>query len=82
MAIKKAVTKDDITTSTVPDGVNPAPTYSQMVKRIEEHTAPEMVAEVKERKYTKLKSPTGSVTEVPNEMVESLLISGYSKADS
>lgn len=82
MAVKKATTTEDVTAPAVEDGVAPSPTREDMVKRVEEHTDPDMVAEVKERKYTKLTSPSGFVTEVPNEIVDALLESGYSKGST
>jgi hypothetical protein len=82
MAVKKATTTEDVTAPAVEDGVAPYPTREEMVKRVEEHSDPDMVAEVKERKYTKLTSPAGHVTEVPDEIVDALVDSGYTKGAS
>ena len=84
MAVKKAVTTQDVTQPAGQEleGVDLSPTREAMVKRVEEHSDPDMVAEVKERKYTKVTSPAGAVTEVPDEIVDALLESGYSKGSS
>jgi hypothetical protein len=82
MTVKKATTTSDLTTNQVEDGVSPSLTRDQMVERIVEHSDPEMAAEVKERKSTKLTSPTGFVTEVPDELVDALVESGYSKGST
>ena len=83
MAVKKATTTSDVAPAPEEmDGVSPAPTREEMVARVEEHSDPDMVAEVKERRYTKLTSPAGFVTEVPDEIVDSLLESGYTKGST
>lgn len=83
MAVKKATTTGDVAPASADlDGVNPSPTREEMVKRVEEHSDPDMVADVKERKYTKLTSPAGFVTEVPDEIVDALLESGYVKGST
>lgn len=84
MAVKKATTTEDVTQKAPEelDGVDLSPTRDEMVKRVEEHSDPDMVAEVKERKYTKVTSPSGHVTEVPDEILDSLLESGYSKGST
>jgi len=76
MAIKKATTTDDLTASA--ESVSPKP--EELVARVEEHTAPDMLAKVDSVKYVKVKSPAGGVTEVPEGIVEALLASGYSKS--
>jgi hypothetical protein len=76
MAIKKATTTDDLTQSA--ESASPSP--EDLVARVEEHTAPEMVAKVDSVKYVRVKSPVGSVSEVPEGIVEALLESGYSKS--
>lgn len=84
MAVKKATTTEDVTQPAQEelDGVDVSPTRDQMVARVEEHSDPDMVAEVKDRKYTKVVSPSGFVTEVPDEILDSLLESGYSKGST
>jgi hypothetical protein len=76
MAVKKATTTDDLTASA--ESLSPTP--EELVSRVEEHTAPEMVADVETVKTVKVKSPHGAVTEVPEGIVEALLESGYSKS--
>jgi hypothetical protein len=82
MTVKKATTTSDLTANQVEDGVAPTVTRDQMVERIAEHTDPEMVAEVKDRKYTKVTSPAGHSTTVPDELVDALVESGYTKGAS
>lgn len=76
MAIKKATTTDDLTKSA--ESASPSP--EALVARVEEHTSSEMVAKVDGVKYVKVKSPAGSVSEVPEGIVDALLESGYSKS--
>ena len=76
MAVKKATTTDDLTAS----AESPAPGLDALVERVSEATAPEMVAKVDDVKYVKVKSPAGSVTEVPEGIVDALLESGYRKS--
>ena len=76
MSIKKATTTEDLTAS----AEDLSPSLEQEVSRVEEHTAPEMVADVSKVKYVKVKSPAGSVTEVPEGIVGALVESGYSKS--
>lgn len=76
MAIKKATTTDDLTKSS--ESASPSP--EALVARVEEHSAPDMVAKVDGVKYVKVKSPAGSVSEVPEGIVDALLESGYSKS--
>jgi len=76
MSIKKATTTEDLTAS----AEDLSPSLEQEVSRVEEHTAPEMVADVSKVKYVKVKSPLGSVTEVPEGIVGALVESGYSKS--
>lgn len=73
MAVKKPTTTSDVTTS---EDVAP-PTLEQMVARVEEHTDPAVVAEVKEPKYVTVTSPLGAKTEVPAELADVLKDSGY-----
>jgi hypothetical protein len=82
MAVKKATTTSDVTAPAVEGGVAPSLTREQMVARVEEHSDPDMVAEVKERSYTKVTSPAGYVTEVPDEIVDALVESGYTKGSA
>lgn len=79
MAVKKATTTSDLTTELEP-GVDASPTREDAVERIVEHTDPKMVAEVKDVKYVKVKSPTGFTSEVPESLVAALVQSGYSKS--
>ena len=76
MSIKKATTTEDLTAS----AEDLSPSLEQEVSRVEEHTAPEMVADVSKVKYVKVKSPLGAVSEVPEGIVDALLESGYSKS--
>ena len=75
MAVKKATTTEDLTAAA--EDVTPTP--EQRVSQVEELTDPAMVADVEAPKYVKVKSPAGSVTEVPVSIVDDLLASGYSK---
>lgn len=76
MAVKKATTVEDLTAS----AEDVSPTREERVAGIEEATSPEMVAEVGDVKYVKVKAPfSGTVTEVPEGIVDALLDSGYSK---
>ena len=76
MAVKKATTVDDIKV----DNDAPAPpSHEELVARVAEVTDPEMVADVKDVDYVKVKSPAGFVTKVPAGIVDSLLQSGYTK---
>lgn len=47
--------------------------------KVSDLTAPEAVATVDAPKAVKVKSPAGAVTEVPEDIVDALLDSGYSK---
>jgi hypothetical protein len=76
MAIKKATTTEDLTAS----AVDPQPTRTDLVARVEEHTDPSVLAEVKQPKTVKVKSPAGFESEVPESILDSLLDSGYSKS--
>jgi hypothetical protein len=75
MAIKKATTTDDLTAS----AVDPTPTHEERVEQVVEVTDPSMVAKVDAPKTVKVKSPAGTITEVPESIVEALVDSGYSK---
>lgn len=76
MAIKKATTTADLTAS----AESAAPTVEQQVGAISELTDPAVVVEVKGPKYVTVKNPwDGAATQVPEEIVESLLASGYTK---
>lgn len=48
--------------------------------KVADLTDPAVVAKASDVKYVKVKSPFGSVTEVPEGIVDSLLDSGYSKS--
>ncbi|GAB3776761.1 hypothetical protein FB382_004401 [Nocardioides ginsengisegetis] len=76
MPIKKATTTEDLTASA--EATDPTP--QELVDRVEEHTAPEVVARVDDVQYVKVKSPTGDVTTVPEGILDALLESGYSKS--
>ena len=81
MAVKKATTTSDLTAEDLTaSAVDPTPTREDVAAGIVEHTSDEMVADVKAPKATKVKSPAGSVTEVPESIVQALLDSGYSKS--
>jgi len=75
MAVKKATTTEDLT-DTAEAGT---PTRADLVEGVTDATDPAMVAEVDAPKTVKLKSPWGSVTEVPAGIVDDLLDSGYRK---
>lgn len=47
--------------------------------KVSDLTADEVVAEVEAPKTVKVKSPMGAVTEVPEDIVDALLDSGYKK---
>lgn len=76
MAIKKATTTEELTAS----AVDPQPSREDLVRRVVEHTDPEMVARVEPIKTVKVTSPLGGVTEVPESIVDALVESGYSKS--
>ena len=76
MAVKKATTTEDLTKS----AESTEPSRDELVAQVEEATSAEMVAKVDSVKYQKVKSPAGSVTEVPVGIVDALLESGYSKS--
>ena len=81
MAVKKATTTSDLTAEDLTaSAVDPQPTRADMVAGVEEHTSKDVLAKVDEPKTTKVKSPAGSVTEVPESIVQALLDSGYSKS--
>lgn len=81
MATQKATTTQDLSAEDLTaTAENTLPTREQMVARIEEATDPGVVADVKQPKMHKLKSPAGDVTEVPESIVDALLESGYSKS--
>jgi hypothetical protein len=83
MAIKKATTTSDLTAEEfTAKAENPQPTREEMVARVQEHTADEMLAESADVKYVKVKSPAGDVTEVPEVLVDALLESGYTKGSA
>jgi hypothetical protein len=48
--------------------------------QVEELSDPNMLADVDEPKTHKVKSPGGTVTEVPDSILQPLLDSGYSKS--
>ena len=76
MAVKKAITTEDLTKS----AESPSPSHEELVERVGEVTDPGMVADVESVKSVKVKSPWGVVTEVPEGIVAALLDSGYSKS--
>jgi hypothetical protein len=76
MAIDKATTSEDLTAS----AQDTLPTREQLVERVVEHTDPSTLAKVDAPKTVKVKSPAGTVTEVPEGIVGALLDSGYSKS--
>jgi hypothetical protein len=76
MAVKKATTRAALTAS----GEPASPSLEEDVARVSEVTSDEMKADVKSPKSVKVKSPFGSVTEVPEGIVDALLESGYSKS--
>lgn len=81
MAVKKATTTSDLTTEDLTaSAVDPSPTRDDLVAGVEESTSKDMLAKVDEPKTVKVKSPAGSVTEVPEGIVDALLASGYSKS--
>ena len=80
MAVKKPTTTSDLTGVLEEQGVDPAPTRADLVERIEEASDPAATADVKAPKTVKVKSPFGSVVEVPESIVEALLDSGYNKS--
>lgn len=71
MAVKKATTKADLT------GPEPA-SVQDRVDAIAELSTPDMLVDVKAPKSVKVKSPTGAVTEVPEDIKDALVESGYS----
>jgi hypothetical protein len=73
MAIKKATTTDDLRNEQ-------QVANDDQLEAVSELTDPATNAEVEQPKTVKVTSPTGSVTEVPEGIVEALLDSGYSKS--
>lgn len=81
MAVKKATTTSDLTTEDLTaSAVDPSPTRDDLVAGVEESTSKDMLAKVDEPKTVKVKSPAGSVVEVPEGIVDALIESGYSKS--
>jgi hypothetical protein len=74
MAIKKATTTDDLAEN------EQQVANREQAEKVSELTDPATNAEVEQPKTVKVTSPTGSVTEVPEGIVEALLDSGYSKS--
>lgn len=74
MAAKKATTTDDLQQN------EQQVANQQQAEAIADLTSDEMIAEVEAPKMVKVKSPLGSVTEVPEGIVDALLDSGYSKS--
>lgn len=80
MAVDKGTTTNDLTAEDLTaKAEDTLPTREQMVERIVEHSDPDMLAKVDAPKTVKVKSPAGTVTEVPEGIVDALLESGYSK---
>lgn len=81
MAVSKATTTSDLTAEDLTaKAQDTLPTREQMVQRVVEHSDPNMVAKVDAPKTVKVTSPAGTVTEVPEGIVDALLDSGYSKS--
>lgn len=80
MAVKKPTMTSDLTGILEEQGVDPAPTRADLVERVVEASDPAMAADVKAPKSVKVKSPFGSVVEVPENILDALLDSGYSKS--
>lgn len=81
MAVEKATTTGDLSSEDLTaKAQDTLPTREQMVDRVVEHSAPETAAKVDAPKTVKVKSPAGTVTEVPEGIVDALLTSGYSKS--
>lgn len=76
MAVKKATTTDDLTGA----AEDVSPTLEDRVAQVGDLTDPSMVAKVDSVKYSKVQSPSGAVTEVPEGILGALLDSGYSKS--
>ena len=76
MAVKKATTTEEFTAQ----AEDPAPTREELEQRIGEHSDPNALTSPTEVKTVKVKSPTGTVTEVPESILDALLDSGYSKS--
>ena len=74
MAIKKATTTDDVK----PNEAQVA--NQEQDAKVADLTDPSVVAKVDAPKTVKVTSPLGSVTEVPEGIVDALLESGYSKS--
>lgn len=81
MAVDRATTTADLTAEDLTaKAQDTLPTREQMVQRVVDHSDPDMVAKVDAPKTVKVKSPAGTVTEVPEGIVAALLDSGYSKS--
>jgi len=83
MAVKKATTRADLEGKSPEDvtaaAVDLSPTSEDILAGVEENTSKDVLADVDQPKSVKLKSPAGSVTEVPESIVDALVESGYSK---
>lgn len=81
MATKKATTTEDLTAEDLTaKAEDPTPTRDELVAGIEENTDPSVLSDVDSPKTYKVKSPAGTVTEVPESILDALLESGYSKS--
>ena len=77
---KPSTTKDVATTPDLTDTATSAgPTLQDRVDQIGELSDPAALADIKGPKYVRVKSPAGFVSDVPEDIVESLVESGYSK---
>ena len=78
MAIKKATTTDDVNDDKGSDGENKLPlTAEERLAEVESQSTPEILADVEKPKTVKVKSPAGFTTEVPEDIKQALLDSGY-----
>lgn len=87
MATSKATKVSDLTSSPedveklTASAVDPSPTRDELVEQVEEATDQEMVADTGSVKYVKMKDPfSGTVSTVPESIVDALLESGYTKS--
>lgn len=79
MAVNKATTVKDLSTEDLTaSAVDPQPTRPELVERVVEHSDSDLVAKTADVKYVKVTSPAGTVTEVPESLVDALKDSGYS----
>lgn len=77
MATQKATTTSDVKDNVLGES-SELPQVEQA--SVEELSSPEILANPEQPKTVKVKSPTGSVTEVPESIVDALTDSGYSKS--